>query len=507
MPEIVVLGIYTLLLVCIGAFALVQLHLSIRYVRARHRRAPPPAAPDERDLPAVTVQLPIYNEFYVAERLLDSVARLDYPRDRLQIQVLDDSTDETSAVVAQKVIELESAGFNISHLQRTDRTGFKAGALQEAMGGVTGEFIAIFDADFIPDPAFLRQTVGYFDDDKVAAVQTRWGHLNEDQSLLTRIYAFMLNAHFTVEQRGRNASGYFINFNGTAGLWRREAIEDAGGWRADTLTEDIDLSYRAQLRGWRLIYLEDVVSPAELPADMPGIRSQQRRWIKGGAENARLHLGTILTTKLPPLRRLHACAHLIGSSLYIVVLSAILISVPLTFLKGAYLETDYMKFGLPFVLATLCIARVYYVAQGARTAGPRGKLRYVGFLLLFLVFTLGLSVQCGIAAIQGWLGRKSEFVRTPKHGSGQNGTHWTKSRYVAKRVGRDVIVEACVALLVLAAIVYGATHGEFGLIPLQLMALFGLLWVIGLSLWHMTLRRRQPEVAEGQLLMEERTGS
>jgi hypothetical protein len=318
----------------------------------------------------------------------------------------------------------------------------------------------------------------------------------------------MLNAHFTVEQRARNGSGYFINFNGTAGLWRRSAIEDAGGWRADTLTEDMDLSYRAQLRGWRLVYLEDVVCPSELPADMPGIRSQQRRWIKGGAENARLHLASILRAKMPPLRRVHACAHLISSSLYLVVLAAILLSVPLTFLKNTYIETDYFRFGLPFLVATLCIARVYYVSQGERTRGAGGKLRFVPHFVLFLVFTLGLSVQCGIAALQGWLGRKSEFVRTPKHGSGENGTHWTKSRYVTPQVDRDVIVEICVMAVILVALVYGVVHGEYGLVPLQAMAVAGIAWVVGLSLWHMALRRRQASVVESgeEALPEARAG-
>ncbi len=508
MPEIVVLALYSLMLAIILVFALIQLHLSVRYLKARRGTGPASLPLDEATLPRVTVQLPIYNELYVVERLLDSIARLDYPHHLLDIQVLDDSTDETTAIVAAKVASLAATGLPISLVHRENREGFKAGALKEGMAKTDGEFIAIFDADFVPEPDFLRQTLPYFANDKVAAVQTKWAHLNEDQSLLTRVYAFMLNAHFTIEQRGRSSSGYFINFNGTAGVWRREAIEDAGGWRADTLTEDIDLSYRAQLRGWRLVYLEDVVSPAELPADMPGIRSQQRRWIKGGAENARLHLGNISRAKLPPLRRLHACAHLIGSSLYMVVVTAILASVALTFLKGTGIATDYMQFGTPFVIATLCIAWVYYLAQGWGTYSGLGLFRYVGLLLLFLVFTLGLSIQCSRAALEGWLGRKSEFVRTPKHGSGNGGgIHWTKNRYVARRVDRDVLIETGVALLLIAAIAYGSWHGDFGLIPLQVMALSGLSWVIGLSLWHTRLRRRQAAAPESQQLAEERSGS
>lgn len=498
MPEIVVLGIYTSLLVIVGVFALIQLHLSIRYLGAAKRGQASGRAFGDGNLPTVTVQLPVYNELYVVTRLLDSVAQLDYPKELLEIQVLDDSTDETSAIVAHKLGELAHAGLKVAHLRRDSREGFKAGALQEGLRHASGEFVAIFDADFVPNSDFLKQTVAYFDDDRVAAVQTRWGHLNESQSLVTRIYAFMLNAHFTVEQRGRNASGYFINFNGTAGLWRRRAIEDAGGWRADTLTEDLDLSYRAQLRGWRLVYLADVISPAELPADMPGVRSQQRRWIKGGAENARLHLGAVLRSKQPSSRRLHACAHLLSSSLYLVVLTAILLSVLLTFLKNTYIETDYLHFGLPFLVATCCLARVYYVAQGTGAYRAWGKLRFVAFMVLFLVFTLGLSVQCGIAALQGWLGRRSEFVRTPKHGTGNTGIHWTKNRYVKRHIDRDVVVEACVVLLILAALVHGVRHNEFGLVPLQLMAAAGIIWVIGLSLWHMTLRRRQAVTVEGE---------
>lgn len=507
MPEIAVLAIYTLLLVIVAMFALVQLHLSIRYVRARKLGDGPMPVADPAALPAVTVQLPIYNELYVVERLLDSVARLDYPRDLLEIQVLDDSTDETTAIVAKKLAALAEAGLTVAHIRRDSREGFKAGALKEGLLRASGEFVAIFDADFVPDPDFLLQTIPHFAGERVAAVQTCWGHINEKQSLLTRVYAFMLNAHFSVEQRGRNSSGYFINFNGTAGVWRRAAIDDAGGWRADTLTEDIDLSYRAQLRGWRMVYLENVISPAELPADMPGIRSQQRRWIKGGAENARLHLGGILRADLPPLRRLHACAHLLGSSMYMVVFGAILLSVALTFLKNTYIEVEYLHFGTPFLIATICIARVYYVAQGKGHYRGWGNLHFVAHLLLFLVFTMGLSVQCAIAAFEGWIGKKSEFVRTPKHGSGLNGTHWTKSRYVARKIDRDVMIEMVAALVVLSAIVWSIAHGEVGLLPIQLMAFAGLSWVIGLSLWHTTLRRRQARAPESQQLAEERSGS
>ena len=279
----IILFIYGLCLVLIFFYSVLQLSLAIAYVRNKKRKKKKVTF-DPANAPMVTVQLPMFNELYVAERIIETCAAFDYPKDKLQIQVLDDSTDETKDVIAKKVAEVAARGINIQHVHRVDRTGYKAGALDAAMDKVQGDFIAIFDADFVPEPDFLQKTMPYFEDEKIGVVQTRWGHINKDYSILTELQAFGLNGHFAIEQGGRNAAGHFINFNGTGGVWRKKCIEDAGGWEHDTLTEDLDLSYRAQMKGWKFQYLEDVVAPAELPITMSALKSQQHRWMKGGAE-------------------------------------------------------------------------------------------------------------------------------------------------------------------------------------------------------------------------------
>jgi len=275
--------IFLICLLIIFGYALVQGTLAVLYLKAKKKNAEKPKA--LIDFPIVTIQLPVFNEKYVVDRLIKTVVQMDYPKDKLEIQILDDSTDETSEIIAKRVQEYAKLGFLITHVQRTNRVGFKAGALAEGLTRVKGEFIAIFDADFIPDKDFLKKTLPHFSDLKVGVVQTRWEHLNRNSSLLTKLQAFALDAHFSVEQTGRNSHHHFINFNGTAGIWRRETIVEAGGWENDTLTEDLDLSYRAQMIGWRFVYLEDVHSPAELPIAISALKNQQFRWVKGGAEN------------------------------------------------------------------------------------------------------------------------------------------------------------------------------------------------------------------------------
>jgi cellulose synthase/poly-beta-1,6-N-acetylglucosamine synthase-like glycosyltransferase len=294
--EVAVLILYGLALLLLFLYNLGQLSLIITYLRTKQKREDNIRTADSipwGQLPLVTIQLPVYNERYVAERLIDSVAKLRYPLDKLEIQVLDDSTDETVDIIARRVAHFQTQGINIQHIRRPQRTGFKAGALAYGLNLSEAPFVAIFDADFVPDPDFLLKTIPNFADPKVGIVQTRWEHLNEDFSLITQLQAFGLNAHFTVEQSGRYAANLFANFNGTGGVWRRTAIDDAGGWHADTLTEDLDLSYRAQLRGWTFSYREDIGSPAELPVAMDALKSQQYRWMKGAAEVARKMYGTV----------------------------------------------------------------------------------------------------------------------------------------------------------------------------------------------------------------------
>ena len=327
-------ALYGLCLVFMLGFSLAQWQLTRLARRAAQTPLPPAPAPPVR-WPHVTVQLPVYNELAVVTRIIDAAAALDYPADRLHIQVLDDSTDESVALAARRVAYHQDRGLRIDHVRRASRQGYKAGALAHGLTETDGEFVAIFDADFVPAPDFLRRTLPHFAAPEVGVVQTRWGHLNESESLLTRLQAFGLNAHFLVEQVGRAAGGHFLNFNGTGGVWRRTCIEDAGNWQADTLTEDLDLSYRAQLRGWRFVYRPDIVAPAELPAHLAALKSQQYRWNKGAAETARKHLGRVWrSAHLPLATRLHATFHLLNSSVFAVILVMALLSVPLVWVRA-----------------------------------------------------------------------------------------------------------------------------------------------------------------------------
>ncbi|MEM7659806.1 MAG: cellulose synthase family protein [Bacteroidota bacterium] len=308
--EVLVIGVYLLALISIFLYSLGQLHLVITFLRHRkHEQMLPPLEGDE-DLPFVTIQLPIYNELYVVERLLDNIAALDYPKNRYEVQLLDDSTDETVEVAAKKVAELQAKGLDITQVRRPDRVGFKAGALGYGLEFAKGDFVAIFDADFLPKPNYLRATMAHFTDDNIGVVQARWEHINRDYSLFTQAQAFHLDAHFTIEQFSRGQEGLYLNFNGTAGVWRKACIIDAGGWEADTLTEDLDLSYRAQIKGWRFRYVDEIGAPAELPVEMGAIKSQQYRWMKGGAEVARKMLWKVWRSDAPLIRKIHGSLHL-----------------------------------------------------------------------------------------------------------------------------------------------------------------------------------------------------
>src|SRR5262245_34069813 len=285
LPQILILVVYFFVLSILAIYGWHRYYLVYLYMKNKGKVPVAPPLPASDQLPRVTIQLPIFNEMYVADRLIDAVCEMDYPRDRLEIQVLDDSTDETTGIAELAVRRHAARGFNISYLHRVDRTGYKAGALEAGLKEASGEFVAIFDSDFIPPADFLTRTLPHFSTDpKIGMVQARWGHINQDYSLLTKIQSILLDAHFVLEHGGRNRAGCFFNFNGTAGIWRRAAIESAGGWQHDTLTEDLDLSYRAQLAGWRFVFLPDVVSPAEVPVEMNSFKSQQHRWAKGSIQ-------------------------------------------------------------------------------------------------------------------------------------------------------------------------------------------------------------------------------
>jgi len=476
----IIVAIYCIALTYITCFCLLQFHL-LYYYKKHHfqkKRQPvksPPTTPE--DLPFITIQLPVFNEQYVVERLVDSITKLDYPKDKFEIHLLDDSTDDTIEISRRKVAEYQAKGFNIELIHRTDRSGYKAGALKDAMSKAKGEFIAIFDADFLPRVDFLQATIPYFNNPQIGLVQTRWQHINEGYSVLTRLQAMQLNVHFTVEQQGRKAGNCLLQFNGTAGVWRRTCIEDAGGWEADTLTEDLDLSYRAQLRGWDISYLERFGSPAELPSEMNGLKSQQFRWMKGGAENARKLLPTIWKSHLSFRQKMHATGHLMGSGVFICIFVSSIISVPMIFILQM-LGMDIAFLGI-FLIGLPAILAVYYEANVIAELKKQSFLKkLIKFIILFPVFlalSMGLSLHNTIAVIQGYLGKQSPFVRTPKFNIKNIKDSFKKQDYLKKKVSWTTMLEGLLSLYFLGGILWGLylDQNVFLLFHAMLMMGFG----------------------------------
>ena len=473
--ELLIVISYVLCLLFIFMFSLGQLHLTWHYLKSLKEHRAPAIAPTH--WPVVTVQLPVYNERYVVARLIDAVAAFDYPEGQLEIQVLDDSTDETVNIVAQKVAHYQSQNIDIKHVRRPERSGFKAGALAYGLSAARGEFIAIFDADFLPAANFLRQTLPPFADKNVGVVQTRWGHINKNYSLLTRLQAFGLDGHFTIEQGGRRHAGSFINFNGTGGVWRRTCIEEAGGWSDDTLTEDLDLSYRAQLKGWEFVYREDVEAPAELPVLMPAIKSQQFRWNKGAAECARKHAGQMMSgTTSRPLHwwnRLHAVFHLFNSSVFLFLLLAALLSVPMLFIKQAHPQYDFVfNLGGIFILGFFSIGFFYWIAT--RRVIHHHTLRY--YLVhypLFLIISMGLSLHNAVAVVEGLLGFKSPFLRTPKFNVTNAREKLGQNTYTQGKLSPLVGLEMTLAAYFAFGIYTGVRIADFGLVLFHGMLFLG----------------------------------
>lgn len=430
----------------------------------------------------VTIQLPIYNERYVIERLIEAVVAFDYPKEYLEIQVLDDSNDETVKIVARKVAFYQEQGFDIQHISRDSRIGFKAGALAYGLTLAKGEFIAIFDADFVPTPDFLQQTLPHFSTPNVGVVQTRWGHLNESYSLITQLQAFGLDGHFVVEQGGRNAGGHFINFNGTAGIWRKNCIVDAGGWEADTLTEDLDLSYRAQMRGWQFVYLEDVETPAELPATMPALKSQQYRWMKGAAECARKNLLHVFqTSTLKVSTKIHAAFHLLNSGVFVAVLLMALVSIPTLVITHQFPRYNYLL-GIfrAFQLSVLMLLGFYWTAHYRR----KSLLSLAWQLPLFLTVIMGLSLHNAVAVLEGYMGKKTPFVRTPKWGIVQQQDGWQHKKYLLKSLNPLTIVELILALYFAFGIGLGLYWHSYQMLLLHTLLAFGYGFVGFYSIKH-----------------------
>jgi len=479
----IVVVIYSICLAFIFCYSLAQLHLTWLYRSKPNFSTPQTINPEI--WPSVTVQLPVYNERYVVSRLLDAVAAFRYPKEKLQIQVLDDSTDDTSAIVAAKIKQLQQQGLTIEHIRRSERIGYKAGALQHGLQTATGDFIAIFDADFIPAPDFLEKTIVAFTSPEIGVVQTRWGHLNKNYSLLTRLQAFGLDAHFTVEQLGRNLGGHFINFNGTAGVWRKTCILDAGGWHADTLTEDLDLSYRAQLRNWKFIYQQQTIAPAELPAEMNGLKSQQYRWTKGAAETSRKHLTQVLKSKQTIATKLHAFFHLLNSSVFVCVLLTAILSVPILFIKQAYPQFGWVfKAAALFLLSMVALILFYWTAHTNHTATNYSRARFVPDFILFLSMSMGMSLHNSVAVLEGYLGYKTPFIRTPKYNLVTAQDSWQNTVYRLPGVSILTWLEGLLALYFVWAIWLGLKFQNYGLLPFHVMLAFGFGMVFCYSLAH-----------------------
>ena len=472
----IILFLYAFCLFLIFYYSVVQVSLAAAYVRSRKKRALE-IAPlfDVTNAPKVTVQLPMYNEMYVAERIIDTTAELDYPRDKFQIQVLDDSTDETKEIIANKVKELVAKGIDIIHIHRTDRTGYKAGALDSAMDKVSGEFIAIFDADFVPDTDFLLKTIPYFQDEKIGVVQTRWGHLNKTYSMLTELQAFGLNGHFAIEQGGRSANGHYINFNGTAGIWRKSCIADAGGWEHDTITEDLDLSYRAQMKGWQFKYLEDVISPAELPITMSALKSQQHRWMKGGAEVFMKMWKRLV--KDPNVRftdKVHGLAHLFNSTVFVFILFLSVLSLFVLHIKDSFSDLNFViQFGSFFIISTIFLA-YYYWSSYRDKKGKTGSdiVRFTARFFQFLTVSMALSLSNAVAVIEGYLGIKSSFVRTPKFNVSKK-AEFQGNKYDKKSLSITNIMEGILMVVFGFTAINRALYGDFGMVPFHLMLTIG----------------------------------
>lgn len=443
-------------------------------------------------LPSVTVQLPIYNEQYVVERLIDSVAALDYPRHLLEIQVLDDSTDETRSIVAELVTRYRAKGLDINHIHRTNRVGYKAGALREGLKVSKGELIAIFDADFTPTKDFLLRTVPFFDDSRVGMVQTRWGHINRDYSLLTQAQAIGIDGHFGVEQGARAWSGLLLNFNGTGGIWRRQTIDDSGGWLERTLTEDLDLSYRAQLKGWKMVYLPEVVCPAELPVLLHGFKTQQRRWAKGSIQTAKHLLPDIWRSQLPLFTKVQASLHLTHYMVHPLMLSVVLLSVPLL-LRGFYFSawTPLLLTVTLLALATFGPSTLYLYALNQ--FGEEGKTRW-RFLPVLICLGTGIALSNTKAVFEALSGRASGFVRTPKFRVEQREDTWAGKRY-ASFLDRMTALELVLAGYSLLALVLFVVHMKVLIWPFMAIYTAGFFFVALLGLKQ---RREQMAAARAE---------
>ena len=471
LAETLILASYFFVLIILAFYGWHRYYLVYMYMRNRDKQ--PKAGPQLSPLPVVTIQLPLYNEMYVADRLIESVCGLDYPRELLELQVLDDSTDETCGIAEAAVRRFASQGFDIKYYHRMDRTGYKAGALEAGLKVARGEFVAIFDADFLPDSDFILKLMPHFADPKVGMVQARWGHINQDYSLLTKIQSILLDGHFVLEHGGRNRAGCFFNFNGTAGIWRRAVIEDAGGWQHDTLTEDLDLSYRAQLRGWKFIFVPDVVAPAEVPVEMNAFKSQQHRWAKGSIQTCRKLLPQILAADVPFGVKAEAFFHLTANFNYplMVILSILMFpSMVIRYNMGWY---EMMLIDVPlFFAATFSVCNFYMVCQREIHSDWKTRIKYLPFLMSI---GIGLCINNSKAVFEALLNQQSEFARTPKYRIENGGDEWVGKKY-RQSVAVQPLIELALGLYFTATVFYALANGIYGTVPFLVLFQIGFLY-------------------------------
>jgi cellulose synthase/poly-beta-1,6-N-acetylglucosamine synthase-like glycosyltransferase len=498
LPQILILVIYFFILSILAIYGWHRYYLVYLYMKNKGNQPAPGQLPAMSPLPRVTIQLPIFNEMYVADRLIDAVVEMDYPAELLEIQVLDDSTDETTEIAAMAVRRHKSRGCNIQYLHRVDRRGFKAGALEAGLKVASGEYIAIFDADFIPSADFLMRTLPHFaGDPKVGMVQARWGHINQDYSLLTKIQSILLDAHFVLEHGGRNRAGCFFNFNGTAGIWRREAITSAGGWQHDTLTEDLDLSYRAQLAGWHFKFLPDLVAPAEVPVEMNSFKSQQHRWAKGSIQTCLKLLPRILRSNQPFGVKAEAFFHLSANFNYLLMSLLSVLMFPAMWVRYSMGWTEMLLIDVPlFFAATASVGNFYVVAQRELYPDWRQRLKYLPFLMSI---GIGLCVNNTRAVLEAIFNKQSDFARTPKYGIERDSDEWVGKKY-HQSVGVQPIVELVLGLYFTVTVFYALVNQIYGTLPFLMLFQVGFLYTGLLSILQQfsgdNVMLKSPEIAK-----------
>lgn len=475
--EIIILALYGLVLFMLITFGFHKYFLLYTYWK--HRNKDIYKTNLFKKLPFVTIQLPIYNEKYVVKRLLNAVCCLDYPKDLLEIQVLDDSTDETQHIAEELVGKYKADGFDIAFIHREARTGFKAGALECGLKIAKGEFVAIFDADFVPQKDFLIKSVPYFGNEEIGMVQTRWGHINRDYSLLTKIQALFLDGHFIIEHIARNRSGRFFNFNGTAGIWRKQAIEDAGGWQHDTLTEDLDLSYRAQLAGWKFLYLPDVVTPAELPVDMNAFKSQQHRWAKGSVQTAKKLLPVIFKSKIPFSVKVEATFHLASNFTYLfMTIPSVLMPIVLHLqIKNGW---DWMIYVFLTVFFSTSLSVIFYYLVSQKESNKSWK-KQIPYLPLLMSLGIGLSINNARAVIEAMFNYTTEFKRTPKYNIENRQENWQNKKYHVE-FKLQPFIELAIGCYFIISMIELLSKGIFVSIPFFLLFQFGFIYIGAMSL-------------------------